>query len=288
VPFNNPIVGGTQLVRSAIQSQNFVTGVSGWSINRDGSAEFAAAILRGEVDIGIAPNQMKFLGPAGIPAALVAFYAAHTETLTAVQLFTDATGRYEYIGNLSGGALVMGGVSATNVVQELMFLWNHSPNGQIQIGGLNAVDVQLVQGGVSLDIGTWIDYGPTGTNAFAWTATTTNPTIANATVVARYMYLNKHTVEVAISVKPAAGDTKGSGSYTFTLPVTARDAVAGGAVGSTWINDSGVAFRTGSVVAADSTHMSLWLNGAVAQVGSATLTGTFAGSEVRIGFTYEV
>lgn len=50
--FTNPIIGGADvLVREAIRSPNFVTGVSGWSINRDGSAEFNDAIFRGDVHV---------------------------------------------------------------------------------------------------------------------------------------------------------------------------------------------------------------------------------------------
>ena len=47
MPFNNPIAGGDFLVRPAIKSPNFVTGVSGWSINRDGTAEFSQLTARG-------------------------------------------------------------------------------------------------------------------------------------------------------------------------------------------------------------------------------------------------
>jgi hypothetical protein len=43
----NPIVGDTVLRRPAIQSPNFVTGVSGWTINIDGSAEFNNLSIRG-------------------------------------------------------------------------------------------------------------------------------------------------------------------------------------------------------------------------------------------------
>lgn len=49
MPFTNPIVAGTKLVRSAIQSPDYVAGVSGWSINRDGTAEFAELLARGEL-----------------------------------------------------------------------------------------------------------------------------------------------------------------------------------------------------------------------------------------------
>ena len=44
--FNNPIVGsGNQLVRNAIQSRNFVTGLTGWIIRKDGSAEFNGDVI---------------------------------------------------------------------------------------------------------------------------------------------------------------------------------------------------------------------------------------------------
>lgn len=47
--FQNSILSGTTLVRDSIQSENFVAGTSGWSIDRDGSAEFASLSARGAV-----------------------------------------------------------------------------------------------------------------------------------------------------------------------------------------------------------------------------------------------
>jgi hypothetical protein len=49
VTFRNPILGagGSTLLRPAIQSPNFVHGVSGWSINRAGNAEFNDLTIRG-------------------------------------------------------------------------------------------------------------------------------------------------------------------------------------------------------------------------------------------------
>lgn len=46
--FQNPIVGGTALRIPAIQSPNYVPGVSGWIIKIDGSAEFNNLTIRGE------------------------------------------------------------------------------------------------------------------------------------------------------------------------------------------------------------------------------------------------
>jgi hypothetical protein len=44
---NNIINAANALIRSAMHSPNFVTGVSGWTINKDGSAEFNNLNLRG-------------------------------------------------------------------------------------------------------------------------------------------------------------------------------------------------------------------------------------------------
>jgi hypothetical protein len=46
--FANSVIGGAAaLIRAAIRSPNFVTAVSGWSINKDGSAEFNGLTIRG-------------------------------------------------------------------------------------------------------------------------------------------------------------------------------------------------------------------------------------------------
>lgn len=47
--FGNDIVGGTTLLRPAIRSPNYVAGISGWTINRDGTSEFASGTFRGPV-----------------------------------------------------------------------------------------------------------------------------------------------------------------------------------------------------------------------------------------------
>lgn len=49
MPFANPVVGGSVLIRPAIQSPNYVATVSGWTINADGTAEFNDVTLRGEL-----------------------------------------------------------------------------------------------------------------------------------------------------------------------------------------------------------------------------------------------
>lgn len=48
-PFNNDAVGGITLVRPAIQSPNFIHDKQGWTVNQDGTAEFADLTVRGKI-----------------------------------------------------------------------------------------------------------------------------------------------------------------------------------------------------------------------------------------------
>jgi hypothetical protein len=52
--FANSIIGGaTKLIRAAIQSPNYLMGSLGWSINKDGSAEFNNVTVRGTITSGV-------------------------------------------------------------------------------------------------------------------------------------------------------------------------------------------------------------------------------------------
>lgn len=58
MPFTNEIAGGQgSLVRNWLQSQNFVTGVSGWQIRKDGNVEFNNGTFRGSITSGTNPGQ---------------------------------------------------------------------------------------------------------------------------------------------------------------------------------------------------------------------------------------
>lgn len=51
--FSNPIAGGGgALIRPNLHSDDYVTGVSGWSINKDGTAEFNGILIRGTIILG--------------------------------------------------------------------------------------------------------------------------------------------------------------------------------------------------------------------------------------------
>lgn len=66
----NPLVGGVALRRPAIQSPNFVTKVSGWTINADGSAEFNNLTIRGVFNgTNFVMNSSGLFFYSGTPAA---------------------------------------------------------------------------------------------------------------------------------------------------------------------------------------------------------------------------
>jgi hypothetical protein len=50
--FNNPILGGTALIRPSIHSPDYVAGSTGWTVNQDGTAEFNGVTIRGKVVLG--------------------------------------------------------------------------------------------------------------------------------------------------------------------------------------------------------------------------------------------
>lgn len=50
--FQDELAGGTVLVRPALQSPDYLTGVSGWAIKIDGSAEFNDIVIRGGSVLG--------------------------------------------------------------------------------------------------------------------------------------------------------------------------------------------------------------------------------------------
>ena len=72
MPFSDPITAGDILIRDAIQSPNYVAGSAGWSINKDGTAEFSDITIRGLIKsastgVQIIDDSIFLLDPNGIP-----------------------------------------------------------------------------------------------------------------------------------------------------------------------------------------------------------------------------
>lgn len=55
--FRDPILGGNELVRTAMQSENYAAGTTGWRIARDGTVEFNSGTFRGSLEVGSDPGQ---------------------------------------------------------------------------------------------------------------------------------------------------------------------------------------------------------------------------------------
>jgi hypothetical protein len=65
---DTPVVAGTVLIRTAIQSPNYVAGVSGWTINADGSVEFANITARGTFIVdGTGNSFVRIAASGGVP-----------------------------------------------------------------------------------------------------------------------------------------------------------------------------------------------------------------------------
>lgn len=74
MPFSNPIIAGEELIRSSMRSENYVNAAeggigAGWSINRDGTADFYNLTTRGSAegpvaayDTVIANNSLLYMG----------------------------------------------------------------------------------------------------------------------------------------------------------------------------------------------------------------------------------
>jgi len=89
---DTPVVAGVVLIRSAIQSPNYVVNVSGWTINQDGSVEFNNAVIRGELDVN---------GASGAYIRIFAFGGAVPVIQMRPSDFADPTYNFATIGLIS-------------------------------------------------------------------------------------------------------------------------------------------------------------------------------------------
>ncbi|GIH29371.1 hypothetical protein Aph01nite_76810 [Acrocarpospora phusangensis] len=116
--FANQVVAGTTLVRQAIKSPNYIPNVSGWTVNRDGSAEFNNLFVRGGFQIGAAPSppNARIVGQVVAGQPTVEFYDGTNPTpakITAyaagpvggIEIYSGDSSAEEVEANWSGEAL---------------------------------------------------------------------------------------------------------------------------------------------------------------------------------------
>lgn len=87
MPFPDPLARGNgALIKDFLKSPNYVAGTAGWSINKDGTAEFANAIVRGSVVSGPSGSQV-IIGPASdLPPPLDTYLIAGMVLVTATTM----------------------------------------------------------------------------------------------------------------------------------------------------------------------------------------------------------
>ena len=165
MPFGNPIVAGTTLVRSSIHSPNYVKGVSGWSINADGTAQFNQLNL---IIVGTTAAILIYNGSAG-QGNLIGSWASVAGT--------DPYGNVYPAGlSASQATLTSANISSANIISALI------QSSVIQGGSINGVAIQggsIVETAVTFDLngGTLLIYGSatstvtlTSTGQNNWTA----------------------------------------------------------------------------------------------------------------------
>ena len=127
--FANTVLGGaSKLIRKAIQSPNFVTGVVGWSINKDGTAEFQNAIIRGTFQgSNFVVNSIGTFFYSSTPA-LGNLIASDTNLVHRYDTGTDSFGNTYYAGRCSYAA------NGTGIPDFITQLFGGSVNQDVHNG----------------------------------------------------------------------------------------------------------------------------------------------------------
>ena len=126
-------------------------------------------------------------------------------------------------------------------------------------------------------LGPWVPWSPTISGS------TTNPTIGNSTVIARYMRVGR-TVTINFSITTGTTWNAGSGNYTISLPFAIPSSYVAGLGGMILSNASG--FFVGTSYAGVGGFSALFNSYPASFVGSSQMPSG-AGSTLYCGFTYE-
>lgn len=292
---NTLFSNGGDLAVTSIQSPNFVAGVSGWQINKDGTAEFSDAVLRGSLLVGNAGSAQVHIYsaagvgvvdfPSGDPAEDIP--AQVTERVvgtggTRVLATQYASGRVA--GSQRRAVLLMQSTTVDNVfdVERALFGTQIGNAGTI-LGWLsiandevNVLTPGFVIGGTDL-LAAWTPY------IVNWTGAGANPAIGNGTLNGAYRIVGK-TVDFRIYLQAGSTTTYGSGLYSFNPPFPAKGGAPQSASG--YINDISAASRWNISMSLIPTPRLLINSGSGVQ---STVPFTFAtGDEIVVTGTYEI
>ena len=122
-------------------------------------------------------------------------------------------------------------VLASTTTVKLRALHSGGATGDFDVKGANTTITAYRAGGGSF--GAWAAFTPT------WTASTTNPTIGNGTLLGRYLIEGKR-MHFSIYIKFGSTTTAGSGTYTIgNLPGTSKSSGMDQQIAPLHIQDSG-------------------------------------------------
>ena len=131
--FNDDVVGGTTLIRPAIQSPDYVAGESGWTINADGTAEFNDITIRGGETIG--SDFLIYSGTPG-PGTLILSISGVGGTDPYGNTYGPGFMSYgtrlglQYISSILSGELFL---SQPGTTQPASISYNDLGNGQVEL-----------------------------------------------------------------------------------------------------------------------------------------------------------
>lgn len=159
--FSNPLNAGETLILDSLHSPNYVPDVSGWTINKDGSAEFNDLTIRGTV---IIEGSNAILIYAGVPATgnLMLAIAGQNGTdpfgndyFAGMTLPDDVSGAITFSD--PGGTLLSGGVLSSGSIGQVILKGPYAVLGQVaelllQLDGSNqgVAALQLQPSGTAL------------------------------------------------------------------------------------------------------------------------------------------
>jgi hypothetical protein len=169
--------------------------------------------------------------------------------------------------------------------------WTEEPTdwakpGRTQRGGEKESIVIQIR---SLTAPGWVNYGTATT---VLTATSVNPVLGSSTQ--NFSYRRSSGADLVamrfrIAITTGGAWAAGTGAYRFLLPVAASAEAINAETGRCWVNDSGTAIVSGSIIIATSTHAELYVHSVTGNALGAAGPGTAwaTGDSMRGSISYE-
>lgn len=236
--FSNPVVGGQngELIRAAIRSPNYVPGVSGWTINRDGSAEFNNVTIRfdlttGSIVVGDPSGPQVVIRTDGSKGLIEFPTNAATEVLNPEiysQIINEGTAAELLILNLTSGttsAPNRPAVAIESGADDLSFpsrirLNVGSSTLEVRDDQIDVVNTELYIDKVNdPNFPSRVTHGHKGSGSTATTLAATDTLITNAATTGVYLVNgNQYRVDVQIQFLQSVGSSAaGTQRVNFTL-----------------------------------------------------------------------